>query len=191
MKDVISKNINKLISTIKGNKQILVFFSIATPLGIAALIYYTRKHRKSLIGPLNLDRINKLHPRVRDKAIAFIAKAKNEGIELRVTETSRSFERQAELFKQGGVTQAAPGQSFHNYGLAMDVVPIENSVPNYNSKDWDEIGKIGKNFGFEWGGDWQGFKDMPHFQMTFGKTWQQLYDLYNKGKLDKNGYLII
>ncbi|MDR0269027.1 M15 family metallopeptidase [Paenibacillus sp.] len=31
-----------------------------------------------------------------------------------------------------------------------------------------------KKHGFEWGGDWSGFKDCPHFQMTSGLWCNQL-----------------
>ncbi|MCG3055692.1 M15 family metallopeptidase, partial [Escherichia coli] len=37
---------------------------------------------------------------------------------------------------------------------------------NGNGKsDWMEVAEIGKELGFEWGGDWEGFKDYPHFQL--------------------------
>jgi peptidoglycan L-alanyl-D-glutamate endopeptidase CwlK len=41
-------------------------------------------------------------------------------------------------------------------------------------RDWLEVAAIGKALGFEWGGDWDSFRDMPHFQMVFGLTTAQL-----------------
>ena len=38
-----------------------------------------------------------------------------------------------------------------------------------------------KSKDYEWGGDWKKFKDYPHFQKSFGYTWQQL-----KKKVDTN-----
>ena len=45
-------------------------------------------------------------------------------------------------------------------------------VHYFKSKDW------------EWGGDWK-FKDTPHFQKTFGLTWQQM-----KAKIDSGDFVI-
>jgi peptidoglycan L-alanyl-D-glutamate endopeptidase CwlK len=44
-----------------------------------------------------------------------------------------------------------------------------------NLTNWPEVASWGKVFGLDWGGSWNSFKDYPHFQMTFGQTWQQLY----------------
>jgi hypothetical protein len=51
--------------------------------------------------------------------------------------------------------------------LAIDVTPIENGEINWNG-DWNRIGKIGIQHGFEWGGNFKSIVDKPHFQMTFG-----------------------
>jgi len=76
------------------------------------------------------------------------------------------------------------GRSFHNYGLAVDfalLMPDGKNVSwdtvrdgNKNGhRDWFEVASIGKKPGFERGGDWERFIDMPHFQMTFGVTIDQ------------------
>ncbi|MCK2010101.1 MULTISPECIES: M15 family metallopeptidase [Peribacillus] len=33
---------------------------------------------------------------------------------------------------------------------------------------------MGKNSDFNWGGDWSGFKDYPHLEMTGGLSYSQL-----------------
>ena len=88
---------------------------------------------------------------------------------LRITEGFRSFERQRELFSLGRdkpgaiVTNAGAGDSFHNYGCALDVC-FAGADP-YLDKDpmkdfyWDEFGFYAKAHGFAWGGDFNGFKD--------------------------------
>ncbi|MDR7245749.1 hypothetical protein J2W47_004872 [Priestia megaterium] len=43
---------------------------------------------------------------------------------------------------------------------------MEYDGNNNNKSDWMEVVAIAKNLGFEWGEDWQGFKDYPHFQMS-------------------------
>lgn len=62
------------------------------------------------------------------------------------------------------VTEALPGESAHQYGLAIDLVvfntagkPILEESPEYH-----EIGRIGKGIGLVWGGDW-GW-DWGHFE---------------------------
>lgn len=140
------------------------------------------------------SRIDTLHPKVRSKAREFLIKAEKQGIKLRVTSALRTYDEQNALYAKGRtapgkiVTNAKGGQSFHNFGLAIDVVEIKNGKALWNNPNWNKIGRIGKSVGFEWGGDWTSFKDKPHFQYTFGNRLATLRDRYNKGKL-KNGYV--
>lgn len=68
------------------------------------------------------------------------------------------------------VTNAPPGFSFHNYGLAFDAVPLWNGKPlwiddNGNGVDeWDVYGEIVRNAGLDWAGNWKTFKEFPHAQ---------------------------
>lgn len=142
------------------------------------------------------SRINTLQPVIRDKVRQFINQVEKEtGIRLRVTRALSTFEEQAKLFAQGRtepgkiVTNANAGESFHNYGLAFDVVEILNGAANWNT-DWDKIAAIAKRFGFEWGGDFKTIKDKPHFQMTFGNSWQTLLAKYESGKM-QDGYVLL
>jgi len=138
-------------------------------------------------------RILTLHPKIRDKAREFINKAEKQNIKLRVTSAYRTYAEQNDLYAQGRtkggkiVTNAKGGQSFHNFGTAMDVVPIVDGKADYNT-DWNKIATIGKSVGFAWGGDWTSFKDKPHFEMNFGNTLAQLQKKYNSGELS-NGYV--
>ena len=43
--------------------------------------------------------------------------------------------------------------------------------------DWMECVAIFKKYGWEWGGDWTKFKDLPHFQKTLGYSITQLQKL--------------
>jgi peptidoglycan L-alanyl-D-glutamate endopeptidase CwlK len=115
--------------------------------------------------------LNGLDPAIRCKAWAFYGKAMNLGIELLVYEGRRSFMRQGEMHAQGRtipgrkVTNAAPGQSYHNYGLAFDCVEMaEDGSPLWDETPWDKLGTLGKSVGLSWGGDWRTFKDRPHFE---------------------------
>ena len=114
-----------------------------------------------------------LHPKVCNAALQAIKSCKEQGYPVTVVETYRTFERQGLLFEQGRslpgeiVTKSQPGESYHNYGLALDISPTNES-----------IGLIFESLGFEWGARWESFKDMPHFQMTFGYSISQLKNLY-------------
>ncbi|WP_208746749.1 M15 family metallopeptidase [Aquimarina algiphila] len=134
-------------------------------------------------------RIDTLHPHIRSKTKEFIIKAEKElGIKLRVTSALRTWEEQTRLYNKGRsspgriVTNAKAGESYHNYGLAFDVVEIKNGKAIWDNPNWQKIGELGKSLGFEWGGDWVGLVDKPHFQMRFGKHHAELAQLYKSGQ---------
>jgi peptidoglycan L-alanyl-D-glutamate endopeptidase CwlK len=131
---------------------------------------------------INSRSLDDLAPPAKQRAQAFVEAAKAKGIDLLVTSTYRDHESQAALYAQGRttpgdvVTRAKPGQSWHNYRCALDVVALVNGKPIWNKKDpiWQKIGEIGKSCGLEWAGDWEDFKEFPHFQYTGGMTLAQL-----------------
>jgi peptidoglycan L-alanyl-D-glutamate endopeptidase CwlK len=134
-------------------------------------------------------RINTLHPLVRSKAKELIIRAEKElGIKLRVVSALRTWTEQNKLYAKGRtvpgkkVTNAKGGSSYHNFGLAIDVVEIKNGKALWRNPNWNKIAELGKEIGFEWGGDWKSFKDKPHFQWTFKKSLAQLRQLYTSGK---------
>ncbi|WP_281991554.1 M15 family metallopeptidase [Aquimarina aggregata] len=88
-------------------------------------------------------RINTLHPQIRAKVKEFIVRAEKElGIRLRVTSAFRSWKEQTRLYNKGRtspgkrVTNAKAGESYHNYGLAFDVVEICSGQPIWNNPNW-------------------------------------------------------
>ncbi|MGM0529680.1 MAG: RHS repeat-associated core domain-containing protein [Bacteroidota bacterium] len=138
--------------------------------------------------PITNERISQLHPDVQGPAINFINQVGSDlGIKLRVTQGLRSFAEQDALYAKGRtapgsiVTNAKGGQSYHNYGLALDVVEIRNGKAIWNT-NWSGISRIGINNGFEWGGNFRSISDKPHFQMTFGYSISDLLNLYNTGQ---------
>jgi peptidoglycan L-alanyl-D-glutamate endopeptidase CwlK len=68
------------------------------------------------------------------------------------------------------VTTAAPGQSLHTYGLAVDGVPLVGGKPMWRrelpeeASCWLRYGEIGEACGLEWSGRWTSFPEFPHFQ---------------------------
>jgi len=73
------------------------------------------------------------------------------------------------------VTHAAPGQSLHNYGLAMDCVPMVAGKPAWNddAPAWQHYGEMAQLAGLTWAGAWLRFKEYPHVQMP-DMHWREL-----------------
>lgn len=128
---------------------------------------------------INSRKIEDLHPTVQAKARAFEAACDAEGIDILFTSTYRDKESQNALYAQGRtvrgkiVTNAKGGQSFHNWRVAFDIVPLRNgkavwSTTGEDGKLWAKIGAIGERCGLEWAGRWKTFKEMAHFQYTEG-----------------------
>jgi peptidoglycan LD-endopeptidase CwlK len=121
--------------------------------------------------------LNELLPVVKEAAQKALANVKAAGIDVLVTCTSRTAQEQAALYAQGRtapgnkVTNAKPGQSLHEYRVALDLYPVVNGKPDFAGSHldlWKKIAEFFKAEGFEWAYEWKTFKEMPHFQMTKG-----------------------
>lgn len=129
---------------------------------------------------INSRKLSDLDPYVATLAQKLIDQCDKEGIDIIVTSTYRDHESQQKLYEQGRtpesiargekrVTNAKPGQSWHNWRVAFDVVPVVNGKAIWNDMaTWKRIGEIGVSLGLEWAGNWKTFKEMPHFQYTGG-----------------------
>jgi peptidoglycan L-alanyl-D-glutamate endopeptidase CwlK len=163
---------------------------------------------------ITLDRIKLLHPKVREEALQIyedICQALTGKAICRFSFTLRTIAEQNKLFAQGRtiagkiVTRARGGHSYHNWGLAIDIVLIKDvdgdgdydkavwdtntDFDGDNKSDWMEVVQIFKEYGWEWGGDWK-FVDAPHFQKTFGYSVRQLLNMHAAGNV-KNDYVKI
>lgn len=67
------------------------------------------------------------------------------------------------------VTNAAPGESWHNYAMAFDAVPLIGGKAAWSYDDfkelWDIYGEGIRANGMYWAGDWKGFREFPHAQL--------------------------
>lgn len=124
---------------------------------------------------INSRDIHDLHPIVRVKAEEFIRKCRFAGIDVILTSTYRDDESQNAIYAQGRtasgkiVTNAKGGQSYHNWRVAFDFVPVVGGKAVWNDQElWQKCGVIGESLGLEWAGRWKRFKEMPHFQYTGG-----------------------
>lgn len=165
-----------------------------------------------MIDKISLDRVQTLHPLVRESANSILNKAEtvlSGRASLRYAYTFRSFAEQEALYNQGRngnkgpiVTNARAGYSYHNYGLAVDIVLIidgksaswdmKSDYDKDGKSDWMEVVDLFKQEGWAWGGDFKSFKDYPHFQKTFGYSESQLLSKYNSRDFIKGtGYVNI
>ena len=142
------------------------------------------------------ERISKLHPSVREEVtriVEEINKNLTKRSQVRISEGYRTDAEQTALYAQGRtkpgkkVTNAAAGQSVHNYGFAVDIVLIiDGKTASWDVKadwdgdkvaDWDECVKVFARYGWSWGGSWSSFKDMPHFEKIGRNNWRTLKKL--------------
>ena len=157
-----------------------------------------------------LERINLLHPAIRGEVFKMydeICQALSGRALCRFAYTLRTFAEQDALYAQGRtkpgkiITNAKGGLSFHNYGLAFDIVLLIDKDNNGTFEsaswetnvdfdgdgkaDWQEVVQIAKSYGWTWGGDWE-FTDKPHFEKTFGLSVRELESRVKSGKVIPN-----
>lgn len=157
--------------------------------------------------PISFQRASALHPAIRQEVIKTIDKAESNlppQARVRIVQGIRTIEEQQILFNKGRttpgprVTNARPGQSFHNYGLAFDFAMLydKNGDGVFNDlswdvdydfdkdgmKDWMEVVTLFIAAGFTWGGNFISLKDNPHLEKTFGYTWRELLDKHRNNQ---------
>ncbi len=116
--------------------------------------------------------LNALHPYFRDRIKQLIADCEAQGIRLAVVESYRTHAKQNEYKVMGRkYTNSGAGRSRHQYGLAVDVVPLVDSAAVWEDKAlWKRIGVTGEKLGLRWGGRWKKPYDPGHFEWTGGLT---------------------
>ena len=139
------------------------------------------------IATYSLSLIQTLQPPVQPIALSFLERCEAAGIPCSIVQGTRTFEEQQALYDKGRttpgkpVTKARPGDSYHQYGLAFDVVPnAYKNLPEWNPTGpaWKTIGEIGESLGLTWGGRWLS-PDEPHFELNAAPI-NELKDFYNK-----------
>ena len=142
----------------------------------------------------DVPKVEGLHPETAWRCLSHVREALAAGVLFGIAQGVRSAAQQAVEYAKGRdaqgavvdrrkvVTWARPGYSFHQYGLAYDVVllrphadagaPYEvewNPFADLDKdgvRDYLEIGLAGERVGLEWGGRWVGKYDGPHFEFT-------------------------
>jgi len=146
--------------------------------------------------------INTLHPAIREevKRLFYEVNSRLTTSQMVIIAGLRTFEEQKVLYeKVPKVTNAKPGQSFHNYGLAFDFcLSVDNEYvwdkqadfDQNGTPDWSVIVEIFKKVGYTWGGDFKEINDTSHFEKTFGYSWEELYRKYSKKRKSDN-YIVL
>ena len=134
------------------------------------------------------------HKDVNKRAEELIRRCWAENVFIVFTDGLRTNEDQAVLYGKGRksyvyngkqygnpsakiVTNAKPGSSMHNYGLALDFVTCDGYGKNIDwvvGTKWKRAAAIAKELGFNWGGDWKSFYDAPHIEYSNGYTASQI-----------------
>lgn len=111
--------------------------------------------------------INELTPTAQRACRLFLKKCEEAGLNIFITETYRSQERQNELYAQG---RTKPGNivtwtlnSRHTSRRAWDIAV--NGPVLYDMSVIRKAGEIGKQLGITWGGIWSP-PDYAHFEVT-------------------------
>jgi peptidoglycan L-alanyl-D-glutamate endopeptidase CwlK len=117
-------------------------------------------------------KLDHLHPTVRSAAQQVLQRAAAEGHPFELFEAFRTPQRQNYLWAQGRtrpgpiVTRAKPWSSYHQYGLAVDLVLRINGQWSWTTSgqyadSWERMNELGRNAGLEplsW--------ELPHLQMA-------------------------
>lgn len=131
---------------------------------------------------ISIQRVALLHPKFIPQITKFIEDKENEfGITLRVSQGIRTMDEQAALYAQGRttkgniVTYSPTGSSYHNYGLAADLVIVKSD----STIDWNyDYSKLSENcLPLTWGGTFP-HKDEDHFENRFGLNWREMLHRY-------------
>jgi peptidoglycan L-alanyl-D-glutamate endopeptidase CwlK len=130
-----------------------------------------------MIDAISLQRIDSLNQRLIGEAKAILGEAQAAmptGVTIRITHALRTVAEQNALFAIGRtkpgrkVTNARGGDSFHNYGLALDFCLIVNGKASFTvDANWLKVIETFERYGWESGHHWK-FTDSPHVQKTFG-----------------------
>ena len=125
-----------------------------------------------------LKRINleQLYPPFAERIRIMLEACRERGADYFAISGFRSYLEQAELFAQGRttigkkVTNAKPGESAHNFGIAVDFCRDADATraglqPGWKPEDYAILGEEAERAGLVWGGDWA-MKDLPHVQLA-------------------------
>lgn len=96
--------------------------------------------QQSTADRITAERLRTLRPDFRARAEMWLAECREAGLNVYVYCGARTCREQDALFAKGrAVTRARGGQSFHNYGRALDFVPLvaNKKNPGFFDAGWE------------------------------------------------------
>jgi len=120
------------------------------------------------------------------------------GYWIRITRGYSSYEAQEAIYAQGRTTpgkivsNARPGLSYHNYGLAFDVCflgldPYLETMAKLRGDKaevvWERVAECVEAGGMASGRRFRLRKDSPHAQISYGLEMSEMVELYHHGGL--------
>tara|TARA_R110000772_G_scaffold234108_1_gene345725 strand:+ start:472 stop:870 length:399 start_codon:yes stop_codon:yes gene_type:complete len=121
----------------------------------------------------NLKGVNPILIEILKRALE-ISYERKDGVDFTIISTAgvRTAEDQNKLFLKGySKCDGYKNKSYHQTGKALDVVPYLNGRANWEEKELLKVAvcmlqaAAELNYEIEWGGFWQNFKDLPHYQI--------------------------
>lgn len=127
--------------------------------------------------------LTELRPQFADPVIKWLGECARVGLDVLVYCTFRSMAEQNEIYKIGRtvkganatarkpmgdtVTNARGGESAHNYGLALDFVPLLAGKPQWDKRSplWAQAIRIAEKYGLESLANNPRFSEQAHLQM--------------------------
>lgn len=166
---------------------------------------------------ISVGRVNLLHPKIREEVKILIEQAETklgQYAAIRIVQGFRTFPEQAALYAQGRtapgsiVTNSKAGQSYHNYGTAIDFAILYDKDKNGTfealswdlmadtdhdgERDWMEVVDTFEAANYVWGGRFHSIKDNPHLEKNFGINWVNMLARYNaKAFIPNTEYIVI
>lgn len=161
-----SRKIEDLIPAMRSKAREVV--RICKEQGVDILIYCTLR---------SLEEQAKFYRQSRSRAVI---NAKMEKLR------TRGFGFLADIIEEVGsqsgahVTNACPGESYHNYAEAFDGVPTIDGKALWsyedNKKEWDIYGAACESVGLTWLGNSKSFNEKPHAQFRSGGSPLRTFD---------------
>ena len=133
-------------------------------------------------------RLEGLYPPFKDDVLTLMRLCHDKGLYIYPCDGFRSFASQDALFaKKPSVTNARGGDSYHNYGLAVDFAFDKDlnadGVQWSWSGDhaWDEVAAVAAGLGLKWGGNFKTLKgDLGHYEKSYGYSVSELKGVHIK-----------
>ena len=152
--------------------------------------WYNDGHSKAII--------EKLHPKFRNLVAELFTRAEKElGLTLYATSGYRTYAEQVALHNQNS-SNAKAGYSSHNFGFAVDLNVRKNGktiLQKASSNEaWEKSGivDLARKIGIKWVGNFGSYHDPVHFFIQpNGLDTTELRAMYNEGKKDSSGYVLV